>query len=722
MTYLDEFHLLIEDQKLANFLRLWEEYCMADQVDGKELKKVLNLVKNSTLSTTFGQFADTTLALWQKIDNQEDADDVLRLILDLQTSNTPLLADLAIDFLKKHYAGQKHFNQKLRIVGLLGRHNFQGAISNYELLTHMDKGKFVFHTGGWGVGEVMEISVLREHVLLEFEGTPALKELSFDNAFHNLIPLPSEHFLSRRFGDPDDLEQEAKEDPLSVIHLLLRDLGPKTAQEFKEELCDLVIPEDDWSKWWQAARAKMKKDTKIQSPKTAKEPFVLRDEEVPHDIILGEALKKTERIDALIQLIYNFSRDFPEVLKNFDIKQQIKGKLLPGLEGDETLPEFSMARKIQITLLLEEIFPDEFPDASSTLLKSMENLESVLNFIEIIAFKKKTLVIVRQSRKDWVPVFLHLLFMISQNTIRDYIFKELQADTAGKELLNEKIHELLNRMTLYPDAFFWYFQKVAADEDVPYSDQENGYHFLEAYLILLHFIETKPEQYKDLVKKMHQLLIAKRYLLVRKMIEGASREFLEEFLLLASKCQSFTKHDIRILQNLAEVVQPSLAKKKKEKKEEVELIWTTQEGYRQLHEKIQHIGTVETVDNAREIEAARALGDLRENSEYKFALERRSRLQAELKTLSEQLNQARILTKSDVKEDRVDVGSIVKIVDQKGKKTTYTLLGPWDADIESNILSYQSKLAEAMTGCKAGDTYEFNGKTFTVQSFKTIFS
>ena len=40
------------------------------------------------------------------------------------------------------------------------------------------------------------------------------------------------------------------------------------------------------------------------------------------------------------------------------------------------------------------------------------------------------------------------------------------------------------------------------------------------------------------------------------------------------------------------------------------------------------------VENAREIEAARALGDLRENSEFKFAQERRARLQSELKTLS----------------------------------------------------------------------------------------
>ncbi|MCC5832169.1 MAG: GreA/GreB family elongation factor [Chlamydiales bacterium] len=721
MSYLEEFTLLIEDAKLANFLRLWEEYCMADHTDADELNHILRVIKNSTLSQTFGQFAETVLTLWQKIEDPVKSGETLRLVLDLQTTNSPLLADLATDFLKRRYGEDKHFNEKLRIVGLLTRRSFQGAISNYELLTHMDIGKFVFHSGGWGVGEVMDISILREHVVLEFEGITALKDLSFDNAFKNLIPLPSEHFLSRRFGNPDALEKEGKEDPIFLIRLLLKDLGPKTAQEIKEELCELVIPESDWQKWWGAARAKIKKDVKIKSPKTAREAFILREEGVPHEVRFKDALKETKGIDEQIQVIYNFTRDFPEVLKNLELKQQIKTLLLEGLEEDDRAPDMSISRKIQITYLLEEIFPSEFPDASASLIKQIENIETILNLIEIVAFKKRTLTVLRAHRSDWGTIFLHLLFTISQGPIRDYIFKELDSDSGTQGLLKEKIHELLNKMTLYPEAFFWYFQKIASGDEVPYSDQIGRYHFFEALLIMLHFVEDKPEQ-RELAKKIHQLLLAKRYAVVRKMIEGASVEYLREFLLLASKCQSFTKHDLRIFQNLAEVVRPELGKKKKEKKEEVEVIWTTQEGYQKIQERIQHIGTVETVDNAREIEAARALGDLRENAEYKYALERRSRLQAELKTLTQQLNKARILTREDIATDKVSVGAIVNLMDSKGKKITYTLLGPWDADPDQHVLSFQSKLAQAMIGHKEGESFDFQGEHYTVKGIKSYLS
>jgi transcription elongation GreA/GreB family factor len=125
---------------------------------------------------------------------------------------------------------------------------------------------------------------------------------------------------------------------------------------------------------------------------------------------------------------------------------------------------------------------------------------------------------------------------------------------------------------------------------------------------------------------------------------------------------------------------------------------------------------VEVVDNAREIEAARALGDLRENSEYKFALERRSRLQAELKMLSDALSQARIITPEDISAETAGVGNIVEIEDSQGTRSSYTLLGPWDADPDKNILSMQSKLAQAMCGHGVGESFEHQGETMTVKS------
>ncbi len=175
---------------------------------------------------------------------------------------------------------------------------------------------------------------------------------------------------------------------------------------------------------------------------------------------------------------------------------------------------------------------------------------------------------------------------------------------------------------------------------------------------------------------------------------------------------------------MGEVVHPSLARLRKDKEqgdEEEDILWSTQEGYQRTQLRIQQIATVETVNNAREIETARAHGDLRENAEFKAALERRARLQSELKFLSDQIARARVLTKADVLADEVGIGAVVHCKDSKGEHLKYTLLGPWDADPEKRILSFQSKLAQAMKGKSVGEKFDFQGEKFTITDIDNYF-
>ena len=207
-------------------------------------------------------------------------------------------------------------------------------------------------------------------------------------------------------------------------------------------------------------------------------------------------------------------------------------------------------------------------------------------------------------------------------------------------------------------------------------------------------------------------------------MQQSSIEEIQEYLLLATKCQSFTDHDIKILHSLAEVVFPSLTRIRKEKGVHISdenIIWTSQEGYQKTQLRIQEIATTETVQNAREIQAARALGDLRENAEFKAALEKRDRLQSDLKFLSDQISHARILTPEDVPSDEVGVGSVVHCRDSKGESLRFTLLGPWDADPEKHILSFQSKLAQAMKGLTVDQKFEFQGEKFTITAIDSFF-
>jgi len=718
MTYLKEFQQQIHDKNWTKFLQLWEEYCASDQLDVTEFSELLKSIKNSEFSKSFGKIVETALPLLQLLPNPEDKYSILKLLIDLETTNTPLLADLTSQALKERYGSQPQFQERMRMVGLRTRENFQGALTNYDLLSHMEKGNFVLHSGGWGTGEIIEISPIRQQVSIEFENVPGRKHFSFEHAFKALTPLQKDHFLVRRFADPDRLEQEATDDPVAIIKKLLIDLGPKTAGEIKEEMVDLVIPEKNWTKWWQNARTKLKKDPLVNCPEALKDPFTLRGVELSQEERLQTAMGKKTNVDDFIETAYNFLRDLPDARKHQAVREEIKEKLLAQL-ASPLQPE----QELQLTICLDNYFSHTIPGKTpKEQILSISNIETVIHAINIIALKKRVLMLVREHRKDWMELFLRLMVSIKHSALREYILKELQQEPT-KNALESFLKRLLQHPEEHPDYFVWYFQKVleSGKEKIPYSDKEGQCQFFDAFLVLMHRIENKSD-YKDLTKKMYLLLSGKRYEIVRKVMEGASLEYVREFLLLASKCHTLSEHDRQILRSLAAVVHPILGKEdERAEKKDAHIIWTTENGYLRVQDQVKHIGTVEVIENAREIEAARALGDLRENSEYKFAVERRSRLQGQLKTLSDQLKRARILTKEDVSTEEVGVGNVVEVTDDKGQRTTYTILGPWEADAEKNILSFQSQLAQSMIGCKRGEKFKFRNEELKIANILSFF-
>jgi transcription elongation factor GreA-like protein/transcription elongation GreA/GreB family factor len=719
MSYLKEFQKQIELNNYFEFLKLWEEYCYSDQPEGEELIKILNAVKESPLASSFGHHVEKGLSLWENISDKSQKDKILKLIFDLQNTNSDHLAEVALNYLKDKYPNDQYFKEKIRLIGLRSKENFQGAISKYELLNHLKKGNFVYHKAGWGTGEILDLSLIREEMTLEFEYVVGQKQLTFQKALNTLIPLSKDHFLSRRFGTPDLLEEEAKKDPVGIICLLLRDLGEKNALEIKEELCELVIPEQDWSKWWQSARGKIKKSTLIISPENIQEPFKLRKSEISHEEILYAELEKKPSITKTIQLIYSFIRDFPETLRSQEFKSRLHARLTDLISFEE----LATSQKIQILFLMNDLVENnKYQDQIDEIIKHTTNFSLLLKEIEIISLSKKILMTVKSTKENWQDIFLDELFEIKQNVLRDHLLAELENST-NREPLNQKILKLLNQPTLYPRVFVWYFLKILKNKDAhPLTDQKSINKFHEGFMILLDHL-YQDQEHKDLIKKMASELVNDKFIMVRNFMANASIDEVKEFLLLSTKCGVLTDHEIKIIHSLGEVAYPDLKfeTKKTDELDQYEVIWTTQEGYNKTQNRLKDISTVETVENAKEIEEARSHGDLRENAEFKAALERRNRLQSEIKLLSDQLKKARILTKNDINPNKPGVGTLVNCERSDGKKITLTILGPWEANPENNILSFQSKLAQSISNLKVGDKFIFQNEEYKILKITSFF-
>ncbi|MHC4409963.1 MAG: GreA/GreB family elongation factor, partial [Planctomycetota bacterium] len=80
-----------------------------------------------------------------------------------------------------------------------------------------------------------------------------------------------------------------------------------------------------------------------------------------------------------------------------------------------------------------------------------------------------------------------------------------------------------------------------------------------------------------------------------------------------------------------------------------------------------------------------------------------------LREVSDDLERARILDVDEITTDRVVIGTTVKLKNTTtGNEENFTLLGPWDADIDRGIISYLAPVGRGLLGCKPGESVEID--------------
>jgi len=110
---------------------------------------------------------------------------------------------------------------------------------------------------------------------------------------------------------------------------------------------------------------------------------------------------------------------------------------------------------------------------------------------------------------------------------------------------------------------------------------------------------------------------------------------------------------------------------------------------------------------ARRISAAREHGDLKENAEYHAAKEDQALLESRISRLAARLRNARVVEAPAADASVVGFGATVHVVDEEsGRQSTFTLVGPTEADVRNGRLSAESPMAQALMGAAPGDVVE----------------
>jgi transcription elongation factor GreA len=105
-----------------------------------------------------------------------------------------------------------------------------------------------------------------------------------------------------------------------------------------------------------------------------------------------------------------------------------------------------------------------------------------------------------------------------------------------------------------------------------------------------------------------------------------------------------------------------------------------------------------------EIRKAVELGDLRENSEYKAALERQQFVQARLGQLTKRLSKLSSIDESQIATDAVGMGSKVTVEDTQSKEREKFHMIFGDAeDFDEGQVTMSSPIGRALLGKKIGE-------------------
>jgi transcription elongation factor GreA len=107
------------------------------------------------------------------------------------------------------------------------------------------------------------------------------------------------------------------------------------------------------------------------------------------------------------------------------------------------------------------------------------------------------------------------------------------------------------------------------------------------------------------------------------------------------------------------------------------------------------------------IRKAVELGDLRENSEYKSALERQQFVNARIGHLTQRVSALSRIDVDGMPADRVGFGSRVTVRDcTRGMQVTYTIAAGDYIDIEAGHVSMASAIGRGLIGARQGDKVE----------------
>lgn len=567
-----------------------------------------------------------------------------------------------------------------------------------EALVQLTNSGFCMHRS-WGFGRIKSVDTVFARFTIDFPNKEGhTMDLSF--AAESLRPISKDHILARKASDLEGLRAMAATNHLELVRLVLNSNGGKaTAEQIQQVLVPDVI-QDDWKKWWDAAKRELKKNGHFLVPVKKTEPIIFQAKEVSLQERLMQDFRTAKGLKARVAVT-------GELLKN---AHDLTDKEAAAKEVVQALnTEISSYQRTQPAVALEAIFArDDMREAAGVPAAEGEVADAAIwtpevkpgEVIEELPAAKHRRALESFKTADpehWPDVLLQSLNNVSAKLCRE--FASLLIHEGKIEMLKSTLARLISQHTASSELLLW----LARDRNDSFADIL-GPEVFRAMLTAMErdqFNERRSNRLRDYILDDQELLV--------ELIGAADFEVIKDLTRALQYSPSFDDMDKRSL--LARIVKSypaiqALISGEQPKQESYLVVsWESLERRKnEYHELVEK----KMPANSREIAVARSYGDLRENHEYKAAKEMQKLLLRRKAELENQLLRARGTDFAGARTDVVSIGTKVQATDLEANQPEhFAILGAWDSEPEKGIVSYLSPVAQSLLNHKIGDQVEF---------------
>ena len=573
------------------------------------------------------------------------------------------------------------------------------CVRRFRLLQRLQPGALCLHRT-WGFGVVQKADSLYKKIQINFRGRPS-HGLAMKVAAESLELLAADHLLARWHCERDVIQRQVKEAPAEVVRTALASFGPLPAGALQEKLVQGgVVAEDDWKRFWDAARKVLKADPLVDVPAKRTEPIRLLDRAAGYDATWFDRLSNERDLKTILGKVRELADSPGGAPERTAVQNQILANRMAFvlLGATSRQPGLKLTGAMLAARLGLSPADCDWPAAVREFLRDgaivallhdlpARELPGALEFLWSQDAEGARTALLGQLRHLHYNALQEAMDLLLKNGA-DEACRQIYAEACATHLVREEMLLWILRHPERREAWDLPLPSVLAPLVVEELEQDYMGDRLKTQKLLRGEFE-EPE-------------------FLQAVFDGMTPGRQKDFFKRLGSTSAWPGLDRQVIQAKVLKLYPHLQSViTGEGEPEAVATYgavTSHRTYREWQEKLEKLINVEIPANSKEIAVARSYGDLSENFEYKAAKDMQRVLMARRAELETMMSRVRPTDFSEVPKGVAGIGSTVALEYPDGHVDRFHILGEWDQQPEKHIISSNTRLAKALAGRKPGET------------------